>query len=1031
MADEINQWQRTKKILADAVELPLAERSEFVSQACEGDEELASSVHKLLGAHEEVNSFLEEPAGADSGLFSSFKALEPGSVLGPYTIDSTLGEGGFGIVYQANQSEPVKRSVALKVIKPGMDSHQIISRFAHERQALERMNHPNIARVLDAGTTPDARPYFVMELVTGEPISAYCSRKNLKVEDRVQLMVQVCAAVQHAHQKGVIHRDIKPSNVLVEAHTGKPLVKVIDFGIAKAVDSSQLEQTAFTRQGQMVGTPSYMSPEQSAGLVDIDTRTDVYSLGVLLYELVTGVCPFPSGMLVEAGLAEMQRIIQEVDPPKPSTRIVSEGDLAKPNDSVALSRRLRGDLDWIAMKALEKEPDRRYDSAAALSEDLERHLSNEPVLAGPPTASYRFSKFARRNRGALIASVFMVAALIGGLGLALYGLDQAQTERGLAEEAGNKEKFERERAQDALAQAKIDRDLAREAGEKETLEREKAQEALEREVIARSESDGAMTFLTQMLSSARPADQGKDVLVLDLLDITAPTLEQVENTQVESLLRYAIGTTYNALGRYDKAELHLTRGLELREEILGPEHNDTNATRNELTQTMMGKGDFDKARAYGEEALRNGMATGGLENFQTVKALQNLGQVASGQARYEDALDHYQKAVNGLDLYHPGDAQARYAIMSNMGLVYADLNQVDEALVHYNAALAGLTELLGPEHVNTMSVAANLVGLNFRAGNLDEAARRAKEILDWRVKSLGAEHPSSMQSLNNLGVIYMQKGDFAAAEPVMRETLRLRRLIDGEEHFAVVVAMANLGNALDGQEKYKEAVEVLRQAQATDKKVRGTEHPGYYITIFSLACSVSDATGFEDAKPLFEEALDGTLRLLGPDHEQTLRFARRIAGEFARADRHAEALQVLTKHLGLASLDSQSKMSLSYRRMIGVSQLAQNRPQEALETHRGVLGDARDGQGPESREVARAYEEIGVCLEKIEGSETSEMEAAYQEAWRLYAIIYGAEANSSKRVARRMLDYYRDAGRTQDTLIWEKRVNSVEEPTSD
>jgi serine/threonine protein kinase len=371
----------------------------------------------------------------------------PGSMIGGFKILQLIGEGGFGNVYMAQQTHPVKRKVALKIVKPGMDSKQVIGRFESERQALAMMDHPNIARVFDAGTTGTGRPYFVMELVKGVPITEYCDTAQLGMRERLELFVHVCHAVQHAHHKGIVHRDLKPSNVLVTLHDDQAVVKVIDFGIAKAMNQDLTDQTVFTEFKQFIGTPEYMSPEQAAmsGL-DVDSRTDIYSLGVLLYELMTGSTPLSSETLRSAGMAEIQRIIKEEEPPRPSTRVGTAGAKAttvsggktttaeqiakfRRTDPASLRRLLAGDVDWIVMKAMEKDRSRRYETASALADDIRRYLSNEPILARPPSTVYRLRKFARRNRLAIGAAGGVLSALLLTVVALGYGLTEARRER--------------------------------------------------------------------------------------------------------------------------------------------------------------------------------------------------------------------------------------------------------------------------------------------------------------------------------------------------------------------------------------------------------------------------------------------------------------------------------------------------------------------------------------------------------------------------------------------------------------------------
>jgi serine/threonine protein kinase len=447
--------QRARDIFVAAMKLPPEEWAGYLDEACANDGELHSRVHHLLEAHRQAESFLEEyPTRSPAEVVEVGVRERPGTVLGPYKLLEQIGEGGFGVVFMAEQHHPIRRKVALKILKPGMDTREIIARFEAERQALALMDHPNIAKVLDAGQTDSGRPYFVMDLVRGLPITTYCDQSHLSARERLELFVHVCQAVQHAHQKGIIHRDLKPSNILVTEQGGAPLVKVIDFGVAKALGQQLTEKTLYTGFAQMIGTPMYMSPEQTAlSNVDVDTRSDIYSLGVMLYELLTGTTPFDRERFRGAGYEEVCRIIREEEPVKPSTRISTLGQAAttvslkRKSDPKGLSRLFRRELDWIVMKALEKDRNRRYETASALAADLQHYLHDEPVLACPPSASYQFRKLARRHKRGLVAAGLVCGLLAVAVVVLLVANYHILQQRNLAQR-------EHERAEVNLAAAR-------------------------------------------------------------------------------------------------------------------------------------------------------------------------------------------------------------------------------------------------------------------------------------------------------------------------------------------------------------------------------------------------------------------------------------------------------------------------------------------------------------------------------------------------------------------------------------------------
>lgn len=593
------------EIYLTALQLPRPRQVAYLNEVCEGDEKLRGRVERLLSAQSKVGSLLDSPAPELEATFLQPLTAKPGTMIGPYKLLQKIGEGGMGVVYMAEQEQPVRRKVALKIIKPGMDSAQVVARFEAERQALAMMDHHNIAKVFEAGTTEGGRPYFVMELVHGVPITDYCDSNQLTADQRLQLFISVCHAIHHAHQKGIIHRDIKPSNILVTMYDDKPMPKVIDFGVAKAVQQRLTERTLFTEYGAVMGTFEYMSPEQAEmNAFGVDTRSDVYSLGVLLYELLTGTTPLERKRIRGAAFGEIVRLIKEEDAPRPSVRLSTSGELAKvaaarKTEPTKLSSLVKGELDWIVMRCLEKDRSRRYDGASSLAKDVEHYLHGEAVEACPPTVGYQLRKFTRRHRSQVIVASVVCMSLFGGIAGTTFGLIRAEKRRMEAERARS---MAQENEQAAVA-----------ASQREFAQRERAEQAVERtfQVFDSMTSDDVSESL-----SSQPVISREQRKLYEIAAGYYRSLSQDQGGGEQSLARIADAATKLAefefqLGSADKAIESMLIALKPRTR-LAEEFPDNPSYQFSLVLNYLELAKFYRERS---EALL------ALKNIQTVQSL--------------------------------------------------------------------------------------------------------------------------------------------------------------------------------------------------------------------------------------------------------------------------------------------------------------------------------------------------------------------------------------------------------------------------
>lgn len=842
-----------------------AEREQYLRDQCGDNLSLRQQVEELLVANANMGAFLD---GTKSHLPQSDPIEQIGQMIGPYKLMDQIGEGGMGIVYIAEQREPVKRRVALKIIKPGMDTREVMARFAAERQALAMMEHPNIAQVLDAGETDAGRPFFVMELVNGVSITEFCDENKLSYKLRLELFIDVCHAIQHAHQKGVIHRDIKPSNVLVSFHDQKPVVKVIDFGVAKAINQPLTDKTVFTQVSQLVGTPMYMSPEQAGkGGLDIDTRSDIYSLGVLLYELLTGETPFDRKRLGKAALDEIRRIIREEDPPRPSTRISTLGDVStisehRNMDPKRMQQALRGDIDWIIMKSLEKERSRRYETANGFAMDIQRYLREEPVLACPPSTFYRLSKFARRNRKGVIAASLVAGALLLGLAGTMSGMVWAWNEKVRADDAAT------------LAESR----------EKTTR--------------------GILDFMISLFEEASPQKRlGEPMTVQEFLDLGASRIDELSD-QPDTLatLKETIGSLYVVLSEYEKSEPLLLGANEYRQSRAESSEQDELAHASVLVAlaSLYQWTNVEKAVACADQASKIYESRLG-DSAELADSLNLLGNSVQRQDRLDDALVVHERSLAIREKLWPEGNEKHVNVataLHNIGIIYFFKNELENAEHYYQRAINIEKKYSAPDDPS-LATAKHVLSIVFASQSKFENAKRWQlESFETRKKVFPANHDHVGLSNNWLGNIYRDMGRYSEAEPLLRKANEIHTEVFGEGHGLVFWDRLCLLKVLVKLEKFDEAIQLQKElnqyakgsgdwtnlrsvnillgdiqfAQGNLKQSRETylatmemfgasdEKTDFYTTIAKLKVAVIDAMqGAPFSRPEFESAIQSLI----------------------------------------------------------------------------------------------------------------------------------------------------------------------------
>ena len=874
-SSEIERERQIVELLSRALELKGRDRRRFLDGACAGDPDLRLELDALLAEETtDGDDFLEAPAVAGlesvTGLAEeeSTQKIDTSAVVqspvpkwvGPYRIVGTLGQGGMGTVYLGEQEEPVRRRAALKILDAIHDQRRL-KRFAAECQALARLHHPNVASLYEVGTTDQKHPYVAMEPVDGTAVTEWCDERRLPLEQRIELFFGVCAGVRHAHEKGILHRDLKPSNVLVTEVDGRPTAKVIDFGIARALgEPLHSGSKPMTLENQIVGSPAYMCPEVAAGERDVDTRSDVYTLGLLLYELLVGAQPFD----IQVDLVTLLRRVAKEERPALSARyaeldedsrhrIANERSLTGPKQ---MARRLRGDLDAIMAKALALDPEDRYSSPADLALDLKRHLEMRPVLVRASSAPYRTWSFVRRHRMMVASGLLLVVALVAGI-------------VGTAREA-----------------------------KRANLEARRA-------TLALSESEAVSEFLIGLFEVSDPRQaRGESITARELLDRGAEQLRFQFSDQPLSKARITgtIGGIYSQLGLYERAESLLKAGLAIHEAELGADHPQTVVRIRELARVYQLMGRYGDAEELYRRALDLLEAAPDGEPLEVAEVLRGLGRIHLEQGRYDQAEPLVERALavteEALGVDDPRVAQA----LDGLGAVYYRQGRYDQAEPLRSRALAIREAALGSDHPSVATSLNNLGALYRAQGRVDEAEALWNRSLTIREKVLGPDHPYVASSMTNLGGLYREQGRYDEAEPLLRRALAIKQQALEPSHPNVASSLVELADLLQEQGRFKEAETLTREALRIRERIFGTEHAETLDLVANLAILLRRLGRYSEAEPLYERALAG-LDPSSPPRDADVAAAARDYSLLLRAtgrQAEAEALEAWLEREGNA-----------------------------------------------------------------------------------------------------------------------------------
>ena len=906
-----SEFEAMQAIFDQALALPLEARARYLDATCNGNAELRAEIEEMLESIDTANKFLHDPTVHPQAAHAKLDDIQCGMTIGRYKLLEKVGEGASANVYMAEQLHPVRRRVAFKIIKLGMDTAEVIARFDAEKQALAMMEHPNIAKVFDAGATDTGRPYFVLELVKGIPITEYCDKNQLTPHQRLELLIPVCQAVQHAHVKGVIHRDLKPNNILVTLHDGVPVPKVIDFGIAKATESRLTDKTLFTKFHQFVGTPAYMSPEQAemSGL-DVDTRSDVYALGVLVYELITGSTPFESRDLLEAGVEAIREVLLNEEPQKPSTRlstlgqeglvVVAQHRRLQPGE---LNDQVRGELDWIVMKALEKDRTRRYQGAAELGQDIRRFLDNEPVTAGPPDKIYRLRKFVLKHRRPAFAAALILVSLIAGLVVAMTAWRRAEREAAAAR-------------------------------------------------LQASRADTVSQLLYSMFEGADPSEnQGNQYTVRRLLDDAGHKLERqlANEPEVEYSVRQVMARAYEGLGEYLESEFHWRRAVELSRKIFGDVSPETAAAEVRLGWTLHEMGHHEKARSSIERSLSTQESLLGESHpacLETRSFLVEVYRVGGDLTQAEKlalaTLDAFEKQPNDLD-------NRRQWLLQTLAHIYRDQGRTEQAELIARELVSTTSERQGAENPQTLRAIHTLSQSYLDSGQLDDGERLLAKGLETARRTLGDNHPTTLELRSDRAAFHQARGQYELAGKIWEEVLASRRELLGEDHADTLRTMLHLASHYYRTARVDAAEELAENAANRSQSLLGNHHAVTLEAVESFVHLKIEQRRASDAIPLVKLAWEKSVEDFGPSHSTTLRLRLLIGNLELKSGNPREAHSIYTEVLGYQEQqpDLHESVRLKTRYSMGYSLFSQRRHLEAEQLLVGVLAQQTQLLGPD------------------------------------------------------------------------------------